>query len=277
MNDHIWLGSRESWDYVERLRVSAEANPQLFNNELSDENPVGLQLVGDKLAVISVSGPTISNSTFWSRIFGVPAYTDIAERLLEASDNSAVKAILIKLDTPGGDAKGVSKLSKLIAELSDKVKPIVTFNDGSMASAGLWYGTASTQVISDEDGMTGSLGAIAVHTEMSELRKKSGIVDTIIRSAPQKALATPYEPLSAEGRKTIEEAIDRYHNSFVKSVATNRQLEKAYVDSEIASGKMFTSKEALKLKLIDRVLPFEQVVARMLKGIDNTTVAKPRA
>ena len=277
MNDHIWLGSRESWDYIERLRLSAEASPQLFSGEVDIDNPVGLQLVGDKLAVISVTGPTISNSTFWSRIFGVPAYTDIAERLLEAADNSAVKAMLIKLDTPGGDAKGVSKLSKLIAELSDKVKPIVTFNDGSMASAGLWYGTASTQVISDEDGMTGSLGAIAVHTEMSEQRKKSGIVDTVIRSAPQKALATPYEPLSAEGRKTIEEAIDRYHNSFVKSVATNRQLEKAYVDSEIASGKMFTSKEALKLKLIDRVMPFEQVVARMLKGIDNTTVAKPRA
>lgn len=277
MNDHIWLGSRESWDYVERLRVSAEANPQMFYDDEGAGNPVGLQLVGDKLAVISVNGPTISTTTYWSRYVGVPSYMDIAEQLIKSADNEKVKATLLKLDTPGGDAKGVAKLSRLISELSDKVKPIITFNDGAMASAGFWYGTASSQVISDEDGMTGSLGAIAVHTEMSEMRKKMGIVDTVIRSAPQKALATPYEPLSEDGRKSIEEAIDRYHSSFVKAIASNRQLEKPYVDSEIASGKMFTAKEALKLKIIDRVLPFEQVVARMLKGIDNTTVAKPRA
>lgn len=277
MNEElIWLGSQESWDRHLMILRAALANTQLLlrgGDSPEPDNPVGMEVIGDKLALITVSGGTIAKTTGWSWYYGVPSYEDIRSRVAEAADNADIKAILLSLDTPGGHANGTAKLSRFISDVSSKVKPVVTFNDGSMASAGLWYGTAVSQVVSDEDSRTGSLGVLALHLDYTKMLENDGVKATVLRTSPYKALGNPYEPLTEEAKKSMMEDLNAMHNSFVNAVAVNRNIDPAEVQKKIATGKMYPAKQALELGVVDRILSLDETVARMLKAFDNTKAA----
>lgn len=277
-----WAGLEESALELDlRMREglkSLERNFEHIQNRASSDdddeesNPVSVETVGG-LAVLSIDGATISKSSWFSRYLGITSYEDIKERISEMADNPDVKAILLSLDTPGGHANGVSKLSSFIRSVSTKVKPIFTHADGSMASAGLWYGSAGTNVSVDPEGKIGSLGVIAVHMEYTKMLEEIGIKPTVFRTSPYKALGSPYEKLTEEAETEIKRELDMMHKSFVSAVASNRDLTSSYVQDKVATGRMFSAEESLALKLADHSLSLDEVVARLVKGLDNATAA----
>ena len=274
-----WLGSEDSAHSYRELLFSIIkefGSLDRFHTVSSDseeENPVGLQVVGKNLGVITVSGSTISKTTNYSRYFGVASYQDIRERFVEASDDSNVKAILLRVDSGGGQAAGTSGLAKFISQVSSKVKPVFTHVEGQMGSAALWYGTAAKKVIADEDALSGSLGVIAIHMEYTEAMKQAGVTPTVMRTSPYKALGNPYEKLTKEARESIETELKAMHNTFVGAVAENRGMSPSQVQDTIATGKMYRTDEAIRLGIVDQKLSLDETVARLLKALDNSAAA----
>lgn len=279
MNSVIqWMGSEDSAHAYRELLFSIireHGSLEAFcrSNGDDEENPVGYELVGGKLGIVTVSGSTISKTTNYSRYFGVASYQDIRERFIEASDDANVKAILLRVDSGGGQAAGTSGLAKFISQVSSRVKPVFTHVDGNMGSAALWYGTAAKKVIADEDSMSGSLGVLAIHMEYTEAMKLQGVTPTVLRTSPYKALGNPYEKLTKEARESIEGELMVMHNSFVGAIADNRGMTPSQVQDTIATGKMYRTDEAIRLGIVDQKLSLDETVARLLKALDNSAAA----
>jgi signal peptide peptidase SppA len=242
---------------------SSEAALSSRHDEDGEDNPVGYR-VDSGVGVISITGPTLSSSNWITRYLGIVTYEDIKERVVEALEDNNVKEISFFIDSPGGSAKGVKSLSSFVSK-AGKLKSTTAFSEGTMSSAALWYGTASNEVVLDEDSTAGSLGAIAVHTSIVEMRKRDGIEDTILRTAENKALGHPLEKLSDKAKEKLMEGMNFLHDSFVEGIALNRSLQVSTVNNKIATGDVFRASKAVSLGLADRIDSAEGVLYSLVQ------------
>jgi ClpP class serine protease len=146
--------------------------------------------------------------------------------------------------------------------------PVISYNTAQQASAAVLYGSGAGQMIAQEESEIGSIGAVAVHREITKQLEMNGIKATVFRSAPYKALGLPYEKLSDMAAKEIQDDIDRSHDRFVTVLAENTGTAKATV-SKWASGKSFEAAEAVKMGLLDSIQPIENVIANLNKRLEN--------
>lgn len=236
-------------------------------------NPVGYQAVSG-VAVISVEGHTEAKTSFISRAFGSATYEDIKYRLMEAYEDSEVSSVLLNLDTPGGQAKGAFGLANFIAQYNEKIKPIVSFSEGQVASAGILYGTAGSGLLLDEHAEAGSIGAVAVFSERTQLMKSYGVSVKVFRSAPYKAVPNSLEKLDDKGEEVMKEIITSAHNKFVGTLVNNLGLSVETIQQTMANGKMFSAPKAVSMGLSQGLTTFEKLVATMAsKYQNNSTLA----
>ena len=287
----IWLGSEEALEahHARRNAVTAKfGDAALLKLQCDSDdddnkydgfrwpNPVGYE-VQDSVAVITVSGGTESATTWLSRLYGIPTYQDIRFRLMEAYEDAQVKSVMLRLDTPGGYAKGAFALSEFIDSYNKKIKPVISFTDGEVASAGVAYGSAAAGIFADQYAMVGSIGAVAVFMEFSQMLKQNGINVKVARSAPYKAVPNRYEKLDEKGEEILNEMVMRGHNQFVDVLSKNIGISVEQINKNIANGKMFTAQEAVSLGLAQGVTTFEKLVATMHAKYQNTTTTAARS
>lgn len=271
MSEFKWLGSESgAHSYLTTIADamkkygSIDGQPSLYGARDEDlpDNPIGYD-VNDGVAVISVSGGMANRSTWFTRWVGIPTYQDIRERFGEAAADEKVNGVLFHLDTSGGMAEGCRATASFVRQFNNKVKPVIGFTDSKALSAGYWLIAASQQIVADQDAELGSIGAIVVFMEYTEMMKNMGITPKVFRSAPHKAPVTPYEKLSDIGSKTLQDSIDRLHTMFTEGIADLRDMKVSVVKETIANGKVYPTKEALKLNMVDKSLSFEQAVAKI--------------
>lgn len=267
----LWLGTEQSLvEFQAMLEAVDLEKAMLAQQDDADENPVPFDILDGGLGVIHVSGTTVSKPSFISSLFGLHSYEEIKSRLSEAADNSEVKAILLNLDTPGGQAEGVPALARHIKEVSQHVKPVYSFTQGKMMSAGMWYGSAADYVFADEDARLGSIGVIATHTEVTKAMEMEGVKATVFRSAPYKALGHPYEKLTETAKGEISKEIATLHDKFVSALASNTGLKADFVGSKIANGKTFSANEAMSLGLVKQTVGYDRLVAKLTHVLQNS-------
>ena len=177
--------------------------------------------------------------------------------------NPGVGAIIIDIDSPGGDVSGCKALADKIYSYRGHAKPIIAVVTGMMASAAYWIGSAATEIIASEDSLIGSIGVIVVHTEYSKMLEEQGIKPTILTSGKYKGEGNPYEPLTVEAKDDWQSKIDQYYLAFAKSVARHRGVSVVEVKNKYGQGRMFLAKEAKELGMIDRIATLESVVQKM--------------
>lgn len=294
MNE-IWLGTEDSFNkYIEMreaLRVKygapslAALDIKLQNNDDDEDtkyngyrwpNPVSYEVSGN-VAIIGVSGGTESKTDWITRLLGIPTYEDIRYRFMEAFEDTSVNSVLLLLDTPGGMAKGAFALSEFVAAYNNNVKPVVSFTDGQVASAGVLYGSAASALLADEYADVGSVGALIVFMEISQMLKQNGVNVKVARSAPYKAVPNRYEKLDDKGEEVLDELVTRSHNQFVAILSKNIGLSADTVNKNIATGKMFAATEAVSLGLAQGLTTYEKLVATMNAKYQNnsTSAARP--
>lgn len=232
-----------------------------------DWNPVSYDVSGS-VAVLGIEGPTIPRSSFFSQLFGIVSYEDIKTRFVEAHEDPEVKSVVMYVDSGGGAEEGVWSLSRFIHDFNSKVMPVVSYDSANQHSAALVYGSAAGQMISDEDSSIGSIGALYVHKEITEMLKMEGIKATVFRSAPYKALGIPYEKLTEIGKEKIMSNLMIAHNKFVDTLAHNTGVKVEAVHTW-ATGDVFPAKQGLAMGLLDSIQPIENVVAKLNKKLEN--------
>lgn len=231
---------------------------------LNNENPD--VLVQDGVAIISAQGVVAKRANLFSRISGGMSAEILAQQLDAAASDSAVRAIIISIDSPGGTVDGTFELAQKIYNMRG-TKPIATFVDGLAASAAYAIAAATDAIyISGPAAHVGSIGVVATHVDYSGAEQKAGVKTTEIYAGKYKRIASSYAPLTAEGKQNIQDAVDYLYGVFVNSVSTFRGVSVDTVLEKMADGKIFIGQQSIDAGLVDGVSTLDEMVAYMAKG-----------
>lgn len=177
----------------------------------------------------------------------------------ELRDDKKAKAVIVRLDTPGGSAVGGQMLYKKLRAIAEK-KPVVAVMRSMATSAGYLTAIGADYVLAMEGTITGSIGVILQMAEVTELAEKLGINPITIKSGPNKGSPSPFEKFTPKQAEIIQAAIMDFYAYFVDLVAERRHLPRETV-ATIADGRIYSGKQALDLKLVDQLGGEEEALA----------------
>lgn len=169
--------------------------------------------------------------------------------LVKLAKDDTVKALIVRIDSPGGTVVGGETLFRRLQEIAAK-KPVVAVMGEVATSAAYMTALACDHIVAYEGTVTGSIGVIMQTTDVTELLGKIGIKPETLKSGPLKAQPNPLEPFTPEAREAAMNVINDMFEMFVGMVADRRKLDRAAVLT-MADGRVFTGRQALANGLID--------------------------
>jgi protease-4 len=193
---------------------------------------------GDFIARVSVDGIIVQDD---QRL----------ETIRDLEKNDYVKAVILRIDSPGGTVVGGETLYRAILELGKK-KPVVAVMDGVAASAAYMTAIAADRLFAREGTLTGSIGVILQTTEVTKLLEMIGVSAKSFKSGSLKAAPSPVERLTPEVEAATQALIDEMYSMFCDMVLERRKMKPADA-SRFADGRVFTGRQALKNGLIDQI------------------------
>jgi signal peptide peptidase SppA len=227
-------------------------------------------------AIIPIEGVLGKKMNLFMDISGGTSMQAIEKDFQAAMADPAVKSIILSIDSPGGQVDGVENLANAIFAARGK-KPIVALGDGTLASAAYWIASSADQVYaSDNSAKIGSIGVVATHEDYSRAEENAGVKVTEITAGKYKRVASSHEPLTTDGRASIQSMVDTIYSTFVDSVARNRGVDSQRVLDSMADGKIFLGKQAVNAGLVDGVATQASLV-KMLNSGDFVKIANLKA
>ncbi len=212
-----------------------------------------------KIALISIDG-VISD------------YYPTVKNIDMAAKDDSIKAVVIKVNSPGGAVGASQEIYRAIEKLREN-KPVVV-SMGNVAASGGYYISIPANVIYANPGtITGSIGVIVQHVDASDLLKKVGVKINNIKSGKNKDILFPNRPLTPEAKRIIEKTVLDVYNEFLQDIVKYRKIDmktlRRYADGRILSGK-----EAKKLNLIDKLGNIQDAIleAKKLAGLEKKKV-----
>ncbi|MEN6356305.1 MAG: signal peptide peptidase SppA [Armatimonadota bacterium] len=221
---------------------------------------------GSHVALIRVNG-VITAGTSGGSPFGesVSGSEDIVEQLEQARKNNGAKAIVIRINSPGGSPAGSEEVYNEINRVRDSGKVVYVSMGDVAASGGYYIASPCTKIYSDANSVTGSIGVIMSTADMSELYKKIGYRPEVIKSGKFKDIGSPNRAITPEEHALLQEIINTTYINFVKAVSKGRNLPFDQV-KKIADGRIFTGDQALKVKLVDEIGGLHETVRAAAKA-----------
>lgn len=209
---------------------------------------------GEKIGVIEIIGVITDSKQILADI-----------KRFREDDN--IKAIVIRIDSPGGGVGPSQEIFRAINK-AKKSKKIIT-SMGALAASGGYYAAAATNGIMANPGtITGSIGVIMGYTDLQGIFKKIGLSPVVIKSGSFKDTGSPVREMRQEEREFLQKFVSKIHDQFVGDVAKGRSLEIDHV-KKLADGRIYTGEESVGLGLVDRLGNLEDAVdwAAKLAGV----------
>ncbi len=191
------------------------------------------------------------------------------EALTEFRRNSNIKAIVLRIDSPGG-AVGASQEIYEEVKRTNAVKPVVASMGSIGASGGYYAALGAQKIIANPGTLTGSLGVIVKFSNLERLFDKIGYKSEVIKSGQMKDIGSSDRPMTDEERALMQDVIDNVHGQFVKAVVESRSLPEEDV-RKLADGRIFSGEQALNSGLIDTLGNFTDAVLLAAKSAGITT------
>ena len=217
----------------------------------------------DKIAIIYAQGDIVDGKSQDKEI-GSEDYVNIIRRLRFDDD---VKAIVFRVNSPGGSSLASDKIWREIA-LAKKQKPVVVSMGDYAASGGYYISCDADSIFADANTITGSIGVFSILPNMQPFfNNKLGITFDGVKTAPYADMGTATRPLTEPEKRFMQSSVDSIYNVFKQRVASGRKTHLAFIDS-IAQGHVYTGGRAISLKLVDRTGTLQDAVdcaARMAK------------
>jgi signal peptide peptidase SppA len=230
-------------------------------SEQYEETPYDLT---QGVAVIDVSGTLVQKSSSLRPSSGMLGYNAIRHNFLAALDDKKVKAIVLSIDSPGGEVAGCFDLADLIYE-SRSIKPTLAILSESAYSAAYALASACEQITVPRTGGTGSVGVICMHVDQSKAIDKAGLTVTIIKYGDRKADGNQFNPLSKEALQRYQSEVDGMGELFVETVARNRNLSADVVRKTQAT--TFLGAAGVEIGFADAVMAPDEAFRSLLKEL----------
>ncbi len=214
------------------------------------------------------------------RIEGVilDAQATIGE-LQQYSENPLVKAIVLRIDSPGGGVVPSQEIHDAVKRVKNKSNKAIIASMGTVAASGGYYIAAATdRIIANPGTLTGSIGVIMEMANFEGLLKKIGVEGVVIKSGRFKDVGSPLRKMSEEERKLLQSVMDDVHHQFIQAVADGRSLELTDVEP-LADGRIFTGRQAKEARLVDELGDLDDAIhiAADIAGMEGEPkVVEPR-
>jgi protease-4 len=228
-------------------------------------------LLLDLSGVLSDDVPGFSITTPPPR---VPLLARVREELRKAEADERVKALIVRINSPGGTITASDILyHEILAFKARKKVPVIAAIMDVGASGGYYAALAADTIVVNPTTITGSIGVVMVTVNAQGLLEKIGVAPLAIKSGPMKDAGSPVRSLTDPERAVFQGIIDDMHGRFVGLIAQSRKMPEDRVRG-FADGRVYTAEQALKLGLVDRVGYLEDVVAlaKERAGLDEAKV-----
>src|SRR4030043_2301080 len=226
----------------------------------------GRFVFGDKIAIVEIKGVITQSS-------------GIIEELQIYLEDEGVKAIILRIDSPGGGVGPSQEIHREILKSKSKKKVITSM--GSVAASGGYYiACASDLIVANPGTITGSIGVLMHFSNFEELLKKIGIKGMVLKSGEHKDIGSPFREMTAEEKRIMQEVLDNVHQQFIRAVAEGRKLDYSKV-VQIADGRILTGEQAKNLGWVAKMGNLQDTIditAKMvgIEGIPNVLYPKKR-
>lgn len=207
----------------------------------------------EKIALVEVTGVIMDSG-------------DIVRQLSQYRRDDEIKAIVLRVDSPGGGVAPSQEIYEEVLRIRAGKKPIYT-SMGSMAASGGYYIACPTDRIFANPGtLTGSIGVIMAFSNASELIGKIGIKPEVIKSGKYKDIGSPTRAMTKVERKHMQKVSDDVHDQFITAVSEGRGLEMKAA-RKLSDGRVFTGRQAMNYKLVDDLGGLEETIQQLAQAI----------
>lgn len=248
-------------DFDKSIEEILGATDEMFMEEVLEEGDAFNQI-----AVMELNG-VIQDTGDVTSIFASEGYNhrSFMEKLEHVKEDATVKAVIIRVNTPGGGVVESAEIHDKIVEIQKEAKKPVYISMGSMAASGGYYISAPAhKIYATPETLTGSLGVIMQGYNFAGLAEKYGVEFITIKSGPYKDIMSSYREMTDEEREILQTMINNSYEGFVDVIANGRGLTTEQV-KKIADGRIYDGRQAKELNLIDGFGYFEDVVEEVKK------------
>ena len=191
----------------------------------------------------------------------VPLLARVREELQKAEDDERVRAVVLRINSPGGTVTASDILYHEVVRFKERRKvPVVASILDVGASGGYYVALAADRIVAHPTTVTGSIGVLMLTINSGGLLEKIGVSASYVKSGEFKDMGSPFRSLRPEERALFQDMIDRFYGRFVELVARSRKLDESRVRA-IADGRIHTAGEAVSLGLVDRIGYLEDAIA----------------
>jgi signal peptide peptidase SppA len=221
--------------------------------------------VRDGVAIVDIDGVMAQKMNLFTRVSG-GASTQLVERDVKAAlGDPRVHSIIVSIDSPGGSVGGVQQLANTLFAARGG-KPIVALADNAL-SAAYWVASAAEEAyLTGDTAMSGSIGVVTRHVDVSRAEEKVGIKTTEIFSGKYKRVASEFAPLTDEGRAHLQAITDDMYSAFVNDVARNRGVSAEQALERMAEGRVFVGRKGIEAGLFDGVSNLDALIEDLKAG-----------
>lgn len=252
--DHImaepWAIQEEALSTIlaiaQRVNESPEAVAAKLGRPLENTRTVQMR---SGTAVIPVTGPIFRYANLFTEISGATSLEILAQDLNAALADPAVRDIVLEIDSPGGQANGISEFADMVRAAD---KPVTAYVGGIGASAAYWIAAAADTMVVSDTALLGSIGVVSSY-RVSE----DGEIKVISSQSPLKQAS----PETADGRKEVQRVVDDMAAVFVSAVARNRGVSEETVLEQFGRGGLLVGQKAVAAGMADRIGSLESVIA----------------
>ncbi len=217
------------------------------------------------IAVMSLNGVIDHRGSEWLDWIGGTSTAEFGMAFDAVMDDPNVKAVLIDINSPGGNYSGTPELADKMRKRRGE-KPVIGIADTMAASAAYWIGSAVDRLYVTPSGYVGSVGVFSIHEDWSQALANEGVKVSVMRVPEFKAEGMPYEAATPEFVETEMNQLNRIYGEFVDAVAKQRATTASTVRDTYGKGRVVDARQAVSLGMADGVGTFEQVLSRMQAG-----------
>jgi protease-4 len=214
--------------------------------KLSTQNDTDISDAEEKVGVIEVKG-LISDPH------------DVIQDLRRYREDKSIKAIVLRIDSPGGGVGPSQEISREV-QRTLKDKKVVASLGAVAASGGYYVAAATSGIVANPGTITGSIGVIMGFTDIQGLLQKIGVSPVVVKSGQYKDIGSPVRTMTDPERTILQTFSDQVHRQFITAIAEGRHLEYEKVLS-VADGRILSGENALELGLVDRLGNLEDAIA----------------
>jgi protease IV len=238
----------EETESFRQVDLGTYANETISSTEVASHG-------AEKIAVIYAEGTIVDGSGGIENV----GSDRFAEDFQELREDESVKAVVLRINSPGGSATASDVILREIL-LTKKKKPVIVSMGNVAASGGYWIAAGADQIFAEENTITGSIGVFGLLSNIKQIAQENGVTWDVVKTGKFADIDSNVRPKTAAELAIYQQSVDRTYGLFVSKVADYRHLPVAKV-KEIAKGRVWSGKEAIKIGLVDRLGGLESAIA----------------